>query len=160
MGKMIDRKKLDATDYRILCALVEDARITNKELAEKVSLSPSPCWERVRRLEEDGYITGYSANLGRDLLGAPDTVFVEIQMENHDGNTPEEIGSQLAALDEVLEIYLKTGGFDFFIKVAVDGGEGFEQFIRGRLSKITGIKATRSSFALKCLKRVQAHIPL
>ncbi len=154
MGKEL----LDKTDRLILQTLVDDAKITNKSLAERVSLSPSPCWERVRWLEGEGYIKGYSAILDQEKLGAPDIVFVEIQMEKHDGQIPEELGAALAALDEVLEIYLTTGDYDFILKVAVDGTKGFEKFIRGKLSKITGIRHSRSSFALTCLKQVQATI--
>ncbi|MEH6651000.1 MAG: Lrp/AsnC family transcriptional regulator [Motiliproteus sp.] len=152
-------ESIDAIDRSILRTLVAEGKIKNKDLAERVALSASPCWQRVRRLEEEGYITGYSAILDPERLGAPDTVFVEIQMDKHDAHHPEELGAALAALDEVLEIHLTTGSYDYILKVAVYGTKGFEEFIRGKLSKISGIRHSRSSFALKCLKRAQVHIP-
>lgn len=155
----MDTTSLDATDRAILKMLVKNGKISNKQLAESISLSASPCWQRVRRLEDEAYITGYSAILNQEKLGMPDIVFVEIESEKHEGNAPEELGAALAALDEVLEIYLTSGDYDYLLKVAVDGTRGFERFIRGKLSSISGIRHSKSVFALKCLKNIQAHVP-
>ena len=86
-------KTLDAIDRKILRALVEDARLTNNHLAEKVGLSPSPCWQRVRRLESDGYIRGYTALLDQELLGASETVIIEVTLERHDDEIFESFGN-------------------------------------------------------------------
>ena len=146
-------KPLDDIDRRILRTLQDDARISNTDLAEKVALSASPCWQRVKRLEEDGVIESYAAILNQTKLGKPDTVIVEVTLDRHDEEAVEKFGKALASLSEVLEAYLTAGSYDYVIKVAVDGTEGYERFLRERLYKITGVRETRSSFVLRCLKR-------
>ncbi len=146
-------KPLDEIDRAILRALQDNARISNADLAERVGLSASPCWQRVRRLEDGGYIEGYAAVLDQKRLGLPDTVIIEVTLDKHDDEVLERFGRALADLPEVLEAYLTTGAYDYFVKVAVDGTEGYERFLRERLYRIPGIRHTRSCFALRCLKR-------
>lgn len=152
-------KTLDAIDRKILRALVEDARLTNNHLAEKVGLSPSPCWQRVRRLESDGYIRGYTALLDQELLGASETVIIEVTLERHDDEIFESFGNAMADMPEVLEVYLTTGEYDYLIKVAVDGTKGYEEFLRKKLYKVPGIRHSRSSFTLRCLKHSPSLLP-
>lgn len=152
-------KGLDEIDRRILRALRKQARLTNNELAEKVGLSPSPCWTRVRRLEDTGYIESYVAVLNQAQLGLGDTVIIEVTLDRHDEDQIQKFGQALADLPEVLEAYLTTGEYDYFIKVAVDGTAGYERFLRERLYKVPGIRHSRSSFALKCLKRELSPAP-
>ncbi len=152
-------KPLDAIDRKILRALVADARLTNNLLAEKVGLSPSPCWQRVRRLESDGYIQGYTALLDQTLLGASETVIIEVTLDRHDDEIFESFGSAMANMPEVLEVYLTTGEYDYLIKVAVDGTRGYEEFLRKKLYKVPGIRHSRSSFTLRCLKYTSSILP-
>ena len=152
-------KGLDEIDRRILRALRKQARLSNNELAEKVGLSPSPCWTRVRRLEDTGYIDSYVAVLNQAKLGLGDTVIIEVTLDRHDEDQIQKFGQALADLPEVLEAYLTTGEYDYFIKVAVDGTAGYERFLRERLYKVPGIRHSRSSFALKCLKRELSPAP-
>lgn len=151
--------RLDRIDRAIIAALVEDGRISNARLAETVGLSPSPCWQRVRRLEEAGLIAGYTATIDSAMLGATETVIVEIVLERHDDDVLEEFGRAMAAMPEVLEVYLTTGEYDYLLKVAVKGTAGYEEFLRRKLYKVPGIRHSRSSFALRCLKRVQSYLP-
>jgi len=150
---------LDEIDRRILRALRKQARLTNNELAERVGLSPSPCWTRVRRLEDAGYIENYVAVLNQAQLGLGDTVIIEVTLDRHDEDQIQKFGQALTDLPEVLEAYLTTGEYDYFIKVAVDGTAGYERFLRERLYKVPGIRHSRSSFALKCLKREFSPTP-
>ena len=150
---------LDRIDRKILESLLIDGRIGNAQLAEKVGLSTTPCWQRVRRLEAEGYIKGYSAVLDQELLGTPDLVIVEVTLDVHDDAALEGFGSQMANIPEILEVYLTTGEYDYILKVAVSGTRGYEEFLRTKLYKVPGIRHSRSSFALRCLKHVQAHIP-
>ncbi|QTL04772.1 Lrp/AsnC family transcriptional regulator [Aquabacter sp. L1I39] len=152
-------KGLDEIDRRILRVLRKQARLANNELAEKVGLSPSPCWTRVRRLEDAGYIDSYVAVLNQAQLGLGDTVIIEVTLDRHDEDQIQKFGQALAELPEVLEAYLTTGEYDYFIKVAVDGTAGYERFLRERLYKVPGIRHSRSSFALKCLKRELSPVP-
>ncbi len=109
----------DATDLRILSALQEDGRLTVQALAEKVGLSPSPCWTRVKRLEESGAIEKYVAVLDQKALGFGNVVFVEITLDKHDDKILDHFGEALTRIPEVVEAYLVTGEYDYLVKVVV-----------------------------------------
>jgi Lrp/AsnC family transcriptional regulator, leucine-responsive regulatory protein len=151
--------QLDEIDRKILRTLSRDGRISNQKLADMVNLSPTPCWNRVKALEEAGFITGYVALLDQRALGLPDTVIIEVTLERHDDEIFNRFGDALAKLPEVMEAYLLTGEYDYLIKVAVSGTEGYERFLRQKLYKIPGIRHSRSTFALRCLKRVHSVTP-
>ncbi|MDN5929200.1 MAG: Lrp/AsnC family transcriptional regulator [Hyphomicrobiales bacterium] len=151
--------KLDRTDKAIIATLQTDGRISNAQLAEKIGLSASPCWQRVRKLESAGVITGYSVIVDSNRLGVTETVIIEVVLERHDDEILEGFGKEMAAMPEVLEVYLITGEYDYLIKVAVNGTAAYEEFLRRKLYKVPGIRQTRSSFALRCLKRVQSYVP-
>ena len=151
--------QLDEIDRKILQTLSRDGRISNQKLAETVNLSPTPCWNRVKALEDAGFITGYVALLDQRALGLPDTVIIELTLERHDDEIFSRFGEALAQLPEVMEAYLLTGEYDYLIKVAVSGTEGYERFLRQKLYKIPGIRHSRSTFALRCLKRVHSVLP-
>ena len=98
-----------------------DGQLTNLKLAEQVGLSPTPCWNRVRALEEAGVIEGYAALLNQKALGLPDTVMIEVTLEHHDDDTLARFGNEITRLPEVVEAFLVTGEYDYLIKVAVAG---------------------------------------
>lgn len=150
---------MDAIDRKILRALSRDGRLTNAELAEQVGLSPSPCWTRVKRLEGAGVIRGYAALLDQAALGLPDTVFIEVMMERHDEESLKRFESTVLAIPEVLECHLVTGEYDYVIKAAVGGTAGYERLLRDRLYRLPGVRHTRTSFALRCLKRELSPVP-
>lgn len=145
--------KLDETDLKILRELRQDGRLSNIRLAERVGLSPTPCWNRVRALEEAGVIEGYAALLSQKALGLPDTVLIEVTLEHQDEATLQRFGEEIIALPEVVEALLVTGEYDYLIKVAVSGTEGYEQFLRQRLYRLPGLRHSRSTFVLKRLKQ-------
>lgn len=151
--------QLDEIDRRILRTLSRDARISNQKLAESVSLSPTPCWNRVRALENSGVIAEYVTILDQTSLGFPDTVIIEVTLDRHDDEIFQRFGDSLACLPEVMEAYLVTGDYDYLIKVAVAGTAGYERFLREKLYKIPGIRHSRSTFTLRCLKRVHSVMP-
>lgn len=152
MKKSDPDKRFDAIDRRILGALAQDGRLSNQDLAERVGLSSSPCWQRTRRLEAEGVIRGYRAVIGREALGYGETVLIEVTLDRHDDAVLENFGRQMAEMEEVLEVWLTTGEYDYLIKVAVNGTRGYEEFLRRKLYKVSGIRHSRSSFALRCLK--------
>jgi len=154
-----DVTALDSIDQRILSTRLADGRLSNAALAERVGLSPSPCWQRVRRLEETGYIQGYAALLNQDLLGAPEIVMIDVILDHHDDDMLEEFGRAMLRMPEVLEVHLTTGEYDYLLKVAVKGTKGYEAFLREKLYRVKGIRHTRSSFVLRSLKDVQAFVP-
>ncbi|HZX28588.1 MAG TPA: Lrp/AsnC family transcriptional regulator [Telluria sp.] len=150
---------MDEIDRKILRELRKDGRLSNTHLAEKVGLSQSPCWNRVRQLEEQGVIEGYTVLLNQKALGVPDTVMIEVTLDKHDDATFGRFGAALAEMPEVLEAYLLTGEYDYLIKVAVAGTEGYEVFLRKKLYKLPGIRHSRSTFVLRCLKQVSSPEP-
>lgn len=147
----------DAIDRKILSVLSRDGRISNAQLAQAVGLSQSPCWQRVRRLESEGIITGYRATIDRARLGASELVLIEVVLERHDDEVLETFGQAMGAMPEVLEVMLTTGEYDYILKVAVDGTRGYEEFLRKKLYRVPGIRHSRSSFVLRSLKDVQFH---
>ena len=151
--------QLDEIDRKILRTLRTDGRISNQDLAVSVHLSATACWNRVRALEEGGFIEEYAAILSQRALGLPDTVIIEVTLERHDEDMLEKFGEALAQLPEVMEASLLTGDYDYLIKVAVAGTEGYERFLRQRLYKIPGIRHSRSTFVLRTLKRTHSVEP-
>lgn len=151
---------LDAVDRKILSALHRNARLTNNELAEKVGLSPSPCWNRVKRLEASGVIESYTAVIDQTALGLNDIVFIEITLQQHDEQVLTDFGNELARIPEVLEAHLVTGEYDYLVKVAVAGTADYERFLRERLYRIKGIRHSRTTFSLRALKRAASVDPM
>lgn len=149
----------DETDRRILRALARNGRLSNTDLAREVGLSPSPCWQRVKRLEEANIIAGYTAILDHEALGVGETVLVEVVLDHHDAEALERFTKAITSIPEVLEVYLMAGEFDYLIKVVADGTKGVEEFLRERLFRIPGLRHSRSSFSLRCLKRVVSYVP-
>ena len=151
--------QLDEIDRQILRTLARDGRISNQKLADTVNLSPTPCWHRVKALEDGGYITGYAALLDQRRMGVPDTVIIEVTVDRHDDEIFKAFSDALAELPEVMEAYLLSGEYDYLIKVAVAGTEGYERFLRQKLYKLPGVRHTRSTFTLRCLKRSPSVTP-
>jgi Lrp/AsnC family transcriptional regulator, leucine-responsive regulatory protein len=142
---------VDAIDKKILRALSRRGRLTNAELAEEVGLSPSPCWT--------GVIKGYAALLDQAALGLPDTVFIEVMMERHDEEQLRRFEAAVKEIPEILECHLVTGEYDYVVKAAVGGTMGYERLLRDRLYRLPGVRHTRTSFALRCLKRELSPVP-
>ncbi|MBK1663838.1 AsnC family transcriptional regulator [Rhodospirillum rubrum] len=153
-------RSLDAIDRKILAELRANARLTMNDLAERVGLSSSPCWSRVKRLEESGAIRGYVAVLDAAVLGLEIIVFIEVTLDKHDDKALDRFGDALSAMPEVLESYLVTGDYDYLVKLAVASTHHYEQFLREKLYRIQGIRHTRSTFALRELKRLLSVDPL
>lgn len=151
--------EIDEIDRRILRELRQDGRLSNTKLADKVGLSTTPCWNRVRAMEDSGMIEGYTALLSQKALGYPDTVIIEVTLDRHDDDIFEKFGQALAELPEVMEAYLLTGEYDYLIKVAVAGTAGYEEFLRRKLYKLPGLRHSRSTFVLRCLKRTYSVEP-
>jgi Lrp/AsnC family leucine-responsive transcriptional regulator len=150
----VRNRLLDNQDRAIMRALQKNARLSNAELAEIVGMSTTACWNRTRQLEADGYIRGYVALLDQQKLGFADVVLIEVTLDRHDEDALARFGAELATLPEVLEAYLVSGEYDYLVKVAVDGTAGYERFLREKLYKISGIRHSRSMFALRCMKSI------
>ena len=142
--------KLDAYDRAILRKLQQEGRISNQDLAEEVNLSPSPCLRRVRRLEEEGVIDGYTARLNARQLGLNLMAFIQISMDKHIPERFEGFESAVANFPEVLECHLITGqAADYLLKVVVEDMDGYQQFLLNKITRIEGVSGVQSSFVLK-----------
>jgi Lrp/AsnC family leucine-responsive transcriptional regulator len=150
--------KLDKFDISILEALQQDARISLADLSVKVGLTSSPCWTRVKRMEEAGVIEGYSVRVNAAQVGLPDTVIVHVTLDSHSEEALFDFGRALEGIPEVLEAFLVSGDYDYYIRIAVADTRDYERLLRERLYKIPGIRHSKSSFVLRQLK--QSHLPL
>ncbi len=150
---------LDRTDLKILDALQTDGRLTNAELAERVGLSLSPCWRRLKRLEESGVITGYQALLNRKALGLGVTAFVRVDIERHTPAMERRFEESIADLDEIVSCHVISGEGAFMLVVMSESLESFSKFALDTLMALPGVKDTRTSFSLKEVKSSTA-LPL
>ena len=150
--------ELDKFDIAILEALQKDARLRLQELGRQVGLTASPCWTRIRRMEDANVIEGYSVRVNPDKVGLSETVILHVTLDSHSDEALFEFGKALEDIPEVLEAYLVSGDYDYYIRVAVEGTRGYERFLRERLYKIPGIRHSKSSFVLRRLK--QSQLPL
>ena len=156
---MTETVALDATDRRLLDALQEDARISNTDLAEKIGLSPSPCWRRVRNLESKGVVRRYVTLLNPDAMGLPINVFATVALEKQIESTLENFESQITRYPEVMECYLMTGEFDYLLRIVVPDLKAYERFLMDHLTRIEGIASIKSSISLKQV-RYKTALPL
>ncbi len=151
--------KLDKYDTLILEALQRDGRISNKQLAEHVSLSESSCLRRVRALEEANIIDRYAALVSQPKVGLSGNVFVQIGLTR-------EVESDLAAFEqavrdipEVMECYLMSGEFDYLVRVVVADMADFERIHKTELTRLPGVARVNSSFAIRTVRR-KTELPL
>jgi len=147
---------MDKKDFQILRQLQLDARLSNQELAQRVSLSPSPCLRRVRQLEQSGVIRGYTAIVDQQALGLPITVFIRIALERHDTPTISEFERRILEIDEIMDCFLMTGQRDYLLRVVASSLEDYERFIREVMHTIPGIGSIDTSFAYGVVKHAPA----
>ncbi|RZO67108.1 MAG: Lrp/AsnC family transcriptional regulator [Parvularculaceae bacterium] len=141
--------KLDQIDHKILRNLQENARITNAELAERVGLSPTPCLRRLRRLETDGIIKGYHAEVNREALGVNVTVLILVKLEREDDISLKEFEAAVKSRPEVMECHLVTGKFDYFLRVAIPTLSAYESFLSETILRMPNVATVESSFTLR-----------
>jgi DNA-binding Lrp family transcriptional regulator len=151
--------KLDRIDIKILHELQKNGRVTNVELAELVNLSPSPCLMRVKRLQTEGYIEGYSAQINMRKLGQTLTVFTEVTLKNHRQIDFARFLNAVEKVDQLIECHLVSGGYDYMLKF-VTASIGEYQTIMERLTDMDiGIDKYFSFVVLKS-PIVRSHMPL
>jgi DNA-binding Lrp family transcriptional regulator len=141
--------KLDRIDINILAQLQRNARITNINLANAVSLSPSPCLLRVKRLEEAGYITSYNARIDLAKLGETITVFTEVTLNDHHREDFVKFEASIRAIDEVIECHLISGGYDYLLKFLTRGVAHYQSVIENILERDIGVAKYFSYIVIK-----------
>lgn len=147
---------LDATDKRILTALQKKGRMSNADLSEQATLSPSACHRRVQRLEADGYIRDYVALLDARKMGVPTTVFVEITLRAQADDVLDAFEKSVARIPDVLECHLMAGSADYLLKVVAENTEDFARIHRQYLARLPGVAQMQSSFALRTVFKTTA----
>jgi DNA-binding Lrp family transcriptional regulator len=143
---------LDRIDRELLRALQANARLTVAELAERVNLSPSPCWRRVRQLEEAGYIEGFSARLSAQRLGYGVTAFVSLMMGSHTQEMARALELRLTQIPQIVACHNVSGRYDFLLEVVATDLNAFGEFTRNILQALPGVQEIHSSFSLKAVK--------
>ncbi|TDT92598.1 DNA-binding Lrp family transcriptional regulator [Azorhizobium sp. AG788] len=151
-----DRESLDAASLRILDALQADAEISNADLAEKVGLSPSPCWRRVADMKAKGVIRGSVALVDPVALGLAVNVFVHVSLKQQDKRSLEIFDAAIRERPEVMECYLMSGESDYMLRVVVEDLIKYQQLMVEVLTRIPVVANIRSSFALAQVKYTTA----
>ena len=143
---------LSGEDRRILSQLQADGRISNADLADRVGLSASPCWRRVRRLEEEGVIRRYRAELDRRKIGLGVLVYVSVQIDKHSDEDASAFERDIAQLPEVISCHSVAGGTDFILMVVCRDLDAYAEFSMVTFRRLPGIKAMTTNVALKEIK--------
>ena len=144
---------LDRTDLRMLAVLQSEGRITNAELAERVSLSPSACLRRLQRLETERVITGYAAQIDPQAIGLGLQAFVRVQLARHEAGAIERFVEKISGWEEVVACHALTGDMDYLLHVYVADLPQFSRFLLDRLLNDAGVADANSSFVLRTVKR-------
>jgi DNA-binding Lrp family transcriptional regulator len=143
---------VDAIDRRIVAELEFDGRLSNVELADRIGLSPALCLRRVRRLESDGVILGYSARIDPGATGRGFEVVLNVDLTRKDRATFEAFESAAAAFDEVTEIRRMFGLPDYVLRVATDSIESYELFLSTKMGDVPGVDKLDSHITMKLIK--------
>jgi len=147
---------IDNIDKIILRELQQNAKITTKELANILNLTISPVYERIKRLENLGYVKQYVAVLNKDLVSKSFTTYCQVSMRYHNEAFIDKFEQEIQNLDEVQECYHIAGQIDFLLKINVSSLDEYHDFIRYKLSKISNIGVLNSAFVLKEIKHTHA----
>jgi DNA-binding Lrp family transcriptional regulator len=153
------QKTLDRLDRRILDELQADARISNQELAKRVGLSPAPCWRRLRRLEEGGFISGYATLLNGPAVGLPILAYALVSLENHHPETVREFDQLVKDRPEVLECHSMSGPNDYLLKIVAASMETYERFMSSHVLQIRAVRSVNTSFVLRT-KKLTTRLPV
>ncbi|KPH08080.1 Lrp/AsnC family transcriptional regulator [Rhizobium acidisoli] len=139
-------------DIRILKALQSEGRLTNQELAERVGMSTSPCWRRVKRLEEAGVIRGYQALVDRRAVGLGVLAFVRVQIDTHSHDEAQRFEREVGELETVIACYSVAGEADFLLQVLAADLDDYAEFAMTVIRRLPGIKEMHTMFVLKDIK--------
>lgn len=144
--------RVDAFDRKILQVLIENARASNVEIAQKVGLSEAPCSRRIRRMEVEGVIENYSVRLNPDAIGIGFVAYVTLVLDYVTASTAERFYQEIRAIPEVMSCYIVSGGYDAILHVAATDSRAYSEIVFNRLRRIPGVKDVRSSFVMRTIK--------
>ena len=147
--------KIDKKDESILKILQNDSRTTNQQLSEKIGMSASPCWRRVKRLEDEKVIRGYGVLLDRRKLGLGVMVFIRVSIDRHSEAEALKFEEEVMQLDDVVACYSIGGDADFLLQVVSYDLDTYAEFSMSIIRRLPGIKEMQSMFTLKEIKSFQ-----
>lgn len=150
---------MDTIDKQLISLLQANGKLTMKELSAELGLSITPIYERLRRLEKSGTITGYHAHIDEKSVGIGLEVFCSVTLESHKATFLREFENEIQKLDEVLECYHLAGTFDFLLKVLVKDMDNYGHFLNEKLAKLENIGLVQSMMVLKKIKQTR-ELPL
>jgi len=159
MRNIISESDLEPIDLKILNAVQHNGRISNIDLSAQVGLSATPCWRRLKKLEEQNFITSYRATLNRKLLGYHIFAYLFIEASVHTEQETKKFEKIILSRPEVMDFHNVTGNFDFIIQIVTRNMDEYADFIENVLRKIPIIKTIQSSIALRAL-RCKGHLPI
>ena len=145
-------RKLDRIDKNILVELQKDGRLSNVELSKRVGLSPTPCLERVKRLEADNFITGYKAELNPVKLEAALLVFVEITLTRTSPDVFDQFSKAVQDLEVIQECHLVSGDFDFLLKTRVPDMAAYRELLGDTLLRLPSVSESRTYVVMEEVK--------
>lgn len=145
-------RELDDIDRQILELLQCNAKWSNKEIADKVGLTVTPTYERIRRMERLGIISGYVATIDRSVLGKELQVFCQVSLRNHQLDALNEFEKLVVQLDEVTACYHVAGSVDYTLLIEVRDMEAYQHFLKNKLTAIPHIGQVHSNFVMTALK--------
>ena len=154
----MENMKLDQIDRRILTILQDDSTVPLSEIAERVGLSQTPCWKRIKRLERDGIITKRVTILDRERLGLGVTVIVAVRTGQHNDEWLRTFSEGIALIPEVLEFYRMSGEIDYLLKVVTRDIADYDRIYR-KITRVAALNDVSSSFAMQEIKNTTA-LPL
>jgi Lrp/AsnC family leucine-responsive transcriptional regulator len=156
----MDSVTLDRVDSKILQLLSQDGRMSWRDLAERIGLSLTPTLRRVRRLEEEGVVSGYSARIDEQRLGFGITMYVLVTLERQTEETLKVFERRIADVPEVMSCYLMTGDADYILRIVVSDLQSYQRFMLDILTRIPGVSRIQSSLAIKpVFQRAAPPIP-
>lgn len=155
-GELPSGSDLDEVDLRILDALQKDATLSTADLAEVVGLSQSPCWRRLSRLKDAGFIRDQVTRLDPEKLGFTTMVFANVRLSAHGRANIAEFSEAIRRFPEVVECYAIMGAFDFMLRIVTRDIKAYEQFLFGKLTPLPTVQEIHSTIALSEIKATTA----
>ena len=146
------QERLDAIDRKILRILEKDAKTVAKSIAEQLNMTKTPVYERIRRLEQEGFIRHYAAIINKEQVERSITVFGFVSLEAQKGELMDDFLAQVKEFPEVVECFVVGGEFDFLLKVIVKNLDAYYDFAKQKIASLPNIGAVKSAFVLKEVK--------
>lgn len=148
---------LSSDDIRILQLLQHDARLTNKEIADKLGKSVTPVYERIKKLEEEGYIRGYVAILDKKMIRMSLIAYAHVQLKEHSQTMLQSFEKEAIKFYEVMECYHMTGQFDYLLKVVIQDMDAYHEFMMNKLATLPNIGVVQTFFVMSEAKQETAY---